>query len=191
MFDIENYPIISGRKEAISLINKVIKSYAKARPAMHQALISAVNHAETTRDTTLVTMLYDGLGDELNKGKGIATWLREFTNLEYRKAKDGSKQWLKPTSQPDVSFDKAGIVTPFWEMNQVKKDNEVPSMTNALQGFFSRFTKLNQEHKLSPVDAARLDYLKNAAGTFSAKEAIKYASEVVTVPAELIGAGAA
>lgn len=194
---IRGLAIVRGQKPIEALNKKVIKASETYRAMLHQALVSCVAHAVAYRDTTLLTALYDGIGNETNKGKGIATWLRAHSNLDYRKGKNDVPQWLKPQATPDVLLynvdangepvldnagkripvaieDWNGIDTPFYNMAKVEKDNEVPSIAKAFEHLFAKYGKMLDKGLLSVADAARFAYVKQAYADFNANEAGKY-----------------
>lgn len=203
---IRGLEIAIGDGAVSKAVNLAIKASSNYRSILHVALVSAVAHAIEYRDTTLLSKLYAGLGNETNKGKGIATWLRAHTNLIYTETKtaDGQKtgiyQWLKPKSNPNVELynldaegkpvvtvakaripvnlgDWQAIDVPFYNMVQVAKDNEVPELVNMIEAFFTKVNSMVKQGKITkPVDLARIEFLQKAKDQFSTEEAGKFAT---------------
>ena len=125
MFDFTQYPRFTTKKAIEQGITKAIKASASQRILLHLCLVGALEHAvgDGNGDTTLLSRLYNGLGNETNKAKGIATWIKTYTNLKYSAAKDGTEQWLKPKGEAllvHVGYD----ATPFYDMPKVEEDNK-------------------------------------------------------------------
>ena len=184
---INNFAVVEGIGNIRKLNGQAIAGFAKSRIKLHQALFASVYHAMRFQDTTLVTELWNGLGNEVNKRNGIGVWLEAFTNLKQRKAKDGTMQWLKPKDETSVAFKvEEAKAMPFWDMPGVdKKNSEMPNLLNAMGALFSKFSKLDKDNKLSTVDHARLAWMKAAAERFSKDIAPTLKAELTTeVPFE-------
>ena len=163
MFDLKTYPQIEGKAKIASHNNNVVKGFGKLKPKLHQGLFSAVQHAVATQDTTLVTALWNGLGGEVNKGKGIATWLNTYTNLMLREGGDGLKQWLKPKKDKVVTFKLEGIETPFYDMDAVNDANEkVPDFDKSILALIGKYTKLVKEGKVDAAIGEKLQAVRGA-----------------------------
>ena len=158
MFDIQVYPTIKGKIEITKAIKSVISSIAKTQPKLHQALFSAVIHAMETNDTTGVSMLWNGVGNSVNKKNGIAIWLKAYTNLSLRKAKDGEIQWLKPVKDKQVTFKMEGIDMPFYDMPEVDKANKPFDLFTAFRALVSKAEKKAEGEEVLPE--AQLAFLK-------------------------------
>lgn len=139
MFDFTQYPRLSDKKAVEQTITRIAKRSQSQRIDLHLALVGSLDHATGTGngDTTLVTKCYNAVGNETNKAKGIAIWLKTFTNLKYSKAKDGSEQWLKPKGEAlivRVGYD----ATPFWDMPEVEKANKPFDFDALLESLLKR-----------------------------------------------------
>lgn len=168
MADDTEFTVVEGIGNVRKLNNNAIAGMAKHRAVLHAALYCSVFHATRFNDTTLVSELWNGLGQETNKANGVAVWLREYTNLSLRTAKDGSKQWLKPKDVSSVEFEaEAAKATPFYRMPEVEKKNEtVPEFDKLFNSMIARFAKLATDGKIEAKVAARVNYVKAAYDKF-------------------------
>jgi hypothetical protein len=138
MFDFALYPRFENKQAIEKKIAQVHKITTGLRPTMHCILVCALEHALVNGDTTLISKFYNGLGNETNKAKGIALWLKEFTNLRYSTAKDGTEQWLKPKKEPAILVKVGYDSTPFYEMPEVDKKNKPFELLKALEALVKR-----------------------------------------------------
>jgi hypothetical protein len=169
MFDFEQNPRFQTKQQTEQGITKAIKTSTTQRILLHLCLVGAIDHATGpgNGDTTLLSRLYNGLGNETNKAKGIATWIKTFTNLKYKTAKDGSEQWLKPKGEAlhvFVGYDS----TPFYDMPKVEADNKPwdfdALLQKLLKGASDRYEKkqlsADQLEEALAITAARDEFLK-------------------------------
>lgn len=167
-FDFKAFPIIKGAANIEKLIKSTAKSYTALKPKLHQALLSAAMHAVDTNDTTLVSRFWDAFGNEINKRNGIAKWLGEYTNLQYRKAKNGTMQWLKPKKENAVTLDEMAKDMPFYSMPAADKaNNSAPfSLHNLLERLLTRAENKQSEGKLNDYETKELTAINKAYKAF-------------------------
>lgn len=154
----ESFSYIIGHKSISNAIKLIANKSAKLQLSIHITLCSAVKHALDHNDTTLVTKLYDQLPNSINKGRGVALWIKKYTNLTYRNAKDGSKQFLKPEKEA-LTFDLEGLATPFYDMPEVQKANQA---LDGLASVFSLMSRLEKEETMSESNKMVLTRLSEA-----------------------------
>ena len=147
MFDFTQYPRFADKQSIEKKIAQVHKITTGLRPTMHLILVCSLEHALVNGDTTLISKFYNGLGNETNKAKGIALWLKEFTNLRYSTAKDGTEQWLKPKGDKTVIAKVGYDATPFYSMPAVEKANKPLELLKALEALFKRAVEHEAELK--------------------------------------------
>jgi hypothetical protein len=113
---------LKGESAILGAAKKLAGEETSYRKGLHLCLCSALNHAQEHGDTGIVTKVFDLIGPSTHK-KGVDIWMRNFTNLRYRKNKEGVYMYLKPQKEPvKVSLDEA-VETPFWETKGAMADN--------------------------------------------------------------------
>ncbi len=184
MFDFTTHPRFASKQETEKGIARAIKASTSQRVLLHLCLVGALDHATGAGngDTTLLSKLYNGLGNETNKAKGIYLWIRKFTNLKYSKAKDGTEQWLKPKKEALIVT--AGYeATPFYEMPEVDKANKPFDFHAALSALLER-----AEKKVKELPPEQVEELTAIAAFFKRKSKFNkkaYASTEVLFEAAL------
>lgn len=184
-FDFKAYPIVKGAANIEKLIKSTQKGYATLKPKLHQALLSATLHAVDTNDTTLVTRFWNSCGNEINKRNGIATWLNNATNLQYRKAKDSTMQWLKPKKENATTFDTTYQNVPFYDMPKVDKANSSApfSFFASLERLMDKAENLRTAKKLDEYSDKLLQAISKAEKDFLKKHPLPVVSAVAGTPA--------
>lgn len=109
-------------------INKAIKSVATASaalaPRIQAVLIACAYHAVEHKDASLVTNLWNSLGNSVNKRNGINAWLRKYTSLVLTTDKAGVAKFLGKNKE--YTFDIAGETVAFYDMPEVEAANSKP-----------------------------------------------------------------
>ncbi len=114
---------IKGESAILNAAKKLAGEETSYRKGLHVCLCSSLNHAQEHGDTGIVTKVFDLIGPSTHK-KGVDIWMRNFTNLRYRKNKEGVYMYLKPQKEPvKIAMDEA-IATPFWETKGAQADNQ-------------------------------------------------------------------
>jgi hypothetical protein len=116
---------IKGESAILGAAKKLAGEETSYRKGLHICLCSALNHAQEHGDTGIVTKVFDLIGPSTHR-KGVDIWMRNFTNLRYRKNKEGVYMYLKPQKEPvKVALDEA-VETPFWDTKGAMTDNAPP-----------------------------------------------------------------
>ncbi len=109
-------------------INNEIAAVAKTSSALApriQACLAACSfHAVEHKDCSLLTNLWNSLGNSINKRNGINAWVRKYTSFMLTTDKAGVVKFLGKNKE--YTFDTAGEFVAFYDMPEVDKMNSQP-----------------------------------------------------------------
>lgn len=163
MFDFKTFKRIDAMdvKAIDARIKQVVKHYNSkvGREYLHVALVACVDHAAGPgrNSADKLTNLYTSLPENANK-RGIAIWIREFTNLEYRKDKAGNKKFMIKAGDPSVVLNVGYEATPFYDMPEVAKDQD--KIWDILAGFQIYIDKANKEIKAGKATPEQAEFVR-------------------------------
>ncbi len=163
MFDFKAYKRIDPMdvKAIDARIKQVVKHYNSkvGREYLHVALVACVDHAAGPgrNSADKLTNLYTSLPENANK-RGIAIWIKEFTNLEFRKDKAGNKKFMVKSGEPAVVLTVGYDATPFYDMPEVKNDQD--KIWDILAGFQIYIDKANKEIKAGKATPEQAEFVR-------------------------------
>ncbi len=177
MFDFKTFKRIDAMdvKAIDARIKQVVKHYYSkvAREYLHVALVACVDHAAGPgrNSADKLTNLYSSLPENANK-RGIAIWIREFTNLEFRKDKAGNKKFMVKSGEPAVVLTIGYDATPFYAMPEVAKDQD--KIWDILAGFQIYIDKANKEIKAGKATPEQAEFVRRLSlGALDIREQLK------------------
>jgi hypothetical protein len=163
MFDFKTFKRIEPTdvKAIDARIKQVVKHYNSkvAREYLHVALVACVDHAAGPgrNSADKLTNLYTSLPENANK-RGLAIWIKEFTNLEFRKDKAGNRKFMMKAGDPAVVVLPGYDATPFYDMPEVKKDQD--KVWDILAGFQIYIDKANKEIKAGKATPEQAEFVR-------------------------------
>jgi hypothetical protein len=142
-------------------INTAIKAVHKSTGALAPRIQAAMNacafHMVEHKDASLMTNLYNGLGNAINRKQGMLVWITAYTSLEYKKDKSGNYKFLGKNKE--YTFQIEGEKMAFYEMERVKKLAEPFSLIAAFGSLVA-----SAERKLEKLDDTEKAFYKKLSG---------------------------
>ena len=136
------------------VLNKAIKSVigqsAKLGPRLHAVIVACALHSVEHKDASLLTNLYNGLGNSVNKKNGINIWVRKYTSLILKPDKAGILKFIGKSKA--YTFDLAGEDNPFYDMPEV----EAAAQPFDLMAMFNRLVTKAENKKDEITDATQV-----------------------------------
>lgn len=140
-------------------ISKEIQSVSKASsalaPRIHAVLVACAYHAVQHKDASLVTNLWNSLGNSVNKRNGINSWLRKYTSLTLGKDASGVPRFLGKNKE--YTFDTAGENVAFYAMPDSDETNSLPfDLVKAFMSLIKRAEAANKKGTIKNAKARAL-----------------------------------
>lgn len=143
-------------------INAAIKSVATKSatlaPQIHAVLFAAAAHAVEHKDGSLVTNLWNSLGNSVNKKNGIGQWLNKYTSLRLTTDKAGVAKWLGKNKEYTLDV-KAEFIA-FYDMPEAEKLNSQPF--DIIASLLSLVKRAEKAHEKGEIKGAKPEALFNA-----------------------------
>lgn len=143
-------------------INAAIKSVATKSatlaPQIHAVLFAAAAHSVEHKDGSLVTNLWNSLGNSVNKKNGIGQWLNKYTSLRLSTDKAGVAKWLGKNKEYTLDI-KAEFIA-FYDMPEAEKLNSQPF--DIIASLLSLVKRAEKAHEKGEIKGTKPKALFNA-----------------------------
>ena len=143
-------------------INKEIASVAKSSaalaPRIQACLAACAYHAVDHKDCSLLTNLWNSLGNSINKRNGINAWVRKYTSFTLTTDKAGVVKFLGKNKE--YTFATAGEFIAFYDMPEVDKMNSQPF--DIIASLLSLVKRAERAHGKGEIKGAKPKALFNA-----------------------------
>ena len=133
-FDVSK--LITDGAKIVKEARRIAGVFGNQREALHHVLCSAVNHAVTHNDCTVLNQVYDAFDNILNKKNGVQIWLQRkviigetevsVTNMIRRMNKAKVTQWLAPKGEAVAANLEVLFNEPFYSLVEVTEKNNEP-----------------------------------------------------------------
>lgn len=167
------------------VINAAIKSVATSAnalaPRIHAVLFAAAAHAVEHKDGSLVTNLWNSLGNSVNKKNGIGQWLNKYTSLRLSTDKAGVAKWLGKSKEYTLDV-KAEFIA-FYDMPEAEKLNSQPF--DIIESLLSLVKRAERAYEKGEIKGAKpkalFNTIEHLAEEYKPKEEVK-AKAIASTP---------